>query len=58
MITSEEMNPGLAETKAETQAGLTESAAAADVQQVDAARFIGENGAAVLGGHADVGEPR
>lgn len=54
-LSNEELAPGVAQTAAEARAGLVSSAATAAAQQVDAGRFIAENGHDVVGGHADVG---
>ena len=49
---------GLAETAAAVQAGVSSAQGVTDAQQADAARFIRENGHAVVDGHADVGAVR
>jgi hypothetical protein len=51
----EVQNPNLAVAAAQTQAGLAASKAASDARQADAGKFMVENGAAVLPGHAMVG---
>jgi hypothetical protein len=48
-------NAGIAEATAATQAAVAASQAASDARQADAGRFIRENGADVVGGHAMVG---
>ncbi len=49
---------GLAETAAAVQAGVSSAEGAAAALQADAGRFIRENGAEVVSGHADVGVSR
>ena len=49
---------GLDETAAAVQAGVASAQAAVAARQVDAGRFIVENGSAVVAGHADVGNPQ
>ena len=56
-VTNAEQAPGLAQTVTETEAGLARSAAMAAEGQADAARFVAENGQAVVDGHAPVGIP-
>jgi hypothetical protein len=55
MMSTEKTAPGLAETQGQVQAGLAASKSVAAAQQVDAGRFIRENGHQVVSGHADVG---
>jgi hypothetical protein len=47
---------GVNDTVKQAQAALAEAMAAAASAQSDAARFVTENGADVISGHADVGE--
>jgi len=51
VITSAEMNPGLAQTEAQVRSGLVSSQAKTDAQQAEARQFITEHGAAASGGH-------
>lgn len=51
-------NVGQAETVAQVEVGLASSVSTAAAQQVDAERFIRENGHTVVDGHTPVGEPR
>jgi hypothetical protein len=49
---------GLNDTAQGVQSQTSASEAAANARQADAHRFITENGASTVDGHADVGTPR
>jgi hypothetical protein len=54
---SYEQNAGVDQAARQTAAAVAASHAASDARQADASRFIRENGHAVVGGHAMVGQP-
>ncbi len=55
-LTVEQLAPGLAQTEGEVRAATPAADAASAARQVDAGRFIRENGHQVVAGHGDVGD--
>jgi cell division septation protein DedD len=55
--TTEDMDPGIAQTVQQVTEGLTATSAANAESQAQAHAFISENGAQVVGGHTPVNSP-